>query len=175
MPGLQELEIWQRARSGVDESDRELRRHRIVRHIVDLLVSDLVYATAENLKGLAPASPDAIREAPGPIAGLSRDVARMQGELKVFLHDRLYRHYRVVRMFRKAERVLRELFVAFEEDYRQLPTATRDHIVRVQPDIRPKGELSAGAYQVIVDYIAGMTDRYAHQEHSRLYDPYTPA
>ena len=75
-------------------------------------------------------------------------------------------------MFRKAERVLVALFETFEEDYRQLPDRTRQQIVAAQPDIAPGGSLTLPAYRVIVDHLAGMTDRYALQEHRRLFDPY---
>jgi dGTPase len=98
-------------------------------------------------------------------------MAAMQGELKAFLFTHLYRHYRVVRMFRKAERVLETLFEAFETDYRQLPPGTQAALRRVQPDLRPRAPLGPAAYRVLCDYLAGMTDRYALQEHERLTNP----
>lgn len=175
MPELWRLAIWQRAAAGVEDADPELRRHRIIRRVIDLLISDLVYTSAERIGAYAPGSPDAVRRAPVALMALSAEVEAMERELKEFLFAHLYRHYRVVRMFHKAERVLVRLFEAFEEDYRQLPEGTRDAIRQAQPEIRPGDQLSLEAYRVIVDYLAGMTDRYALQEYQRLYDPFERA
>lgn len=171
MPELRDLEIWQRAAQGLDDEDPELRRHRAIRRVIDLLISDLVWTSAERIAEADPRSPDEVRRAPRPLMALSEDIAAMQRELKDFLFAHVYRQWRVVRMFRKAERVLERLFEAFEMDYRQLPARTRRRIRRAQPDIEPDGPLAPEAYRVICDYLAGMTDRYALQEHRRLYDP----
>ena len=175
MPDLNRLEIWQRTAHGVEEADDELRRHRIIRRVIDLLISDLVFASANKLEEHDPRSADDVRRAPVPMMTLSAEVVQMQRELKDFLYANLYRQFRVVRMFHKAERVLTDLFRAFERDYRQLPDRTRRTIQRVQPAVRPGGELSPEGYRVIVDYLAGMTDRYALQEYRRLFDPYERA
>jgi dGTPase len=172
---LNALAIWRMAGEGVEDADPAIARHRVIRRVIDLLISDLVHTSAARIAELAPTSPDDVRHAPTGVVGLSPEVAAAQAELKSFLYANLYRHSRVVRMFRKAERVLEQLFEAFEEDYRQLPEDLRARIVAAQPDIRPEGELTADAYQVIVDYLAGMTDRYALQEHQRLFDPFARA
>jgi dGTPase len=175
MPALRRLAIWQHAAAGVDDADLELRRHRIIRRVIDLLISDLVFTSAARIAAAAPASADDLRRQPGPLMGLSAEVQGMQRELKDFLYLRLYRHFRVVRMFRKAERVLIRLFEAFEEDFRQLPDGRREAIRLLQPDVQPGQPLTPEAYRVIVDYLAGMTDRYALQEYRRLYDPFERA
>lgn len=175
MPELQHLEIWRRAIHGVDDDDPELRRHKAIRRVIDLLISDLVYTSADRIAQADPRAPDDVRRAPHDLMAISDDLRQMQRELKDFLYARLYRHYRVVRMFHKAERVLQQLFEAFEKDCRQLPEPTLSTIRTAQPDIRPGGALSPEAYRVIVDYIAGMTDRYALQEYRRLYDPFERA
>jgi dGTPase len=82
-------------------------------------------------------------------------------ELKVFLYDRLYTHHRVVRMTQKADRVMTALFEMYMAEPRQLPP----HVTR---RVREEGE---SVPRVIADYIAGMTDRFALQEHKKLLDP----
>jgi dGTPase len=91
-----------------------------------------------------------------PLIGFSPAVAAEQMELKQFLRHALYRHYRVVRMSGKSQRILSELFSAFLGDHRLLP---------------PQDQARAGvdAPRAIADYIAGMTDRYAIREHRRLF------
>jgi len=109
---------------------------------------------------------------PQPVVSLSPAMAVQVAELKRFLYENMYRAPRVVRMFRKAERVLIALFEAFEEDYRQLPAKTRARLLQVNPEVRDGGGFTVKGYRVVTDYIAGMTDRYALDEHKRLYDPY---
>jgi len=80
-------------------------------------------------------------------------------ELKDFLYANMYRHYRVVRMGDKAARILRDLFTAYMDEPAQLPPRYHE---RVAQD---------GAARVVCDYIAGMTDRFALDEHRKLFDP----
>jgi dGTPase len=175
MPELTRLEVWQRAAAGIREDDPELRRHQIIRRAIDLLVSDLVYASAESIAAARPSSPDDVRASPQALVTLSSAMVQPESELKAFLFEHLYRHHRVVRMFRKAERVLLELFGTFEDDYRQLPPRTQELLRAAQPDLQPGRRLTMRAHRVIADYLAGMTDRYALQEHRRLFDPLEPA
>lgn len=174
-PELLDLALWRRVARGVDDPDAELRRHRIIRRVIDALITDVIAASAERIARADPQSADDVRRHPEPLMALSSEMAAMQRELKDFLFANVYRNWRVVRMFRKAERVLVALFEAFERDYRQLPDATRRRVAAVQPGLRPGGALSMDAYRVIVDYLAGMTDRFALQEHTRLFDPSSPA
>ncbi|HUM27088.1 MAG TPA: deoxyguanosinetriphosphate triphosphohydrolase, partial [Anaerolineales bacterium] len=89
----------------------------------------------------------------------SEEMQRRNRELKDLLYKKLYRHYRVVRMQIKAERVISELFHAYQAEPSMLP----DH---VQFFIEKRG-----LERTICDYIAGMTDRYAVEEHQKLFNP----
>jgi dGTPase len=84
----------------------------------------------------------------------------MNRQFKNFLFEDLYRHYRVVRMSRKARRFLSELFQSYIEEPAQLPPSVHDKI-----DER-------GLHRATTDYIAGMTDRFALQEWERLFSPF---
>ena len=108
------------------------------------------------------ASPDDVRALPGKVVGLPEESAEMTRELKRFLYERLYRHPRVMRMQLKAERIITELFDAYREEPAQLPREVQRRL-HTHPLER-----------VICDYIAGMTDRYAQQEYSKLFDPSVP-
>jgi dGTPase len=81
-------------------------------------------------------------------------------ELKAFLMENLYRHYRVMRMAVKAQKVMADLFHAYMEEPAQLP-----------PHIAARWKAGEDRPRVIADYIAGMTDRFALDEHSKLFDP----
>ena len=169
---FKDIELWQEMLAVVDGQFNELNRHRMIRHLFDLVVTDLIEATAQRLEEANPQSADDIRRLPEIVVKPSPAMLAKIRQLKSFLYECMYRSPRVVRMFRKAERVLEDLFVAFEEDYRQLPEMTRARLVSVNPEVLSDGKLSLKGYRVICDYIAGMTDRYALQEHRRLYDPY---
>jgi dGTPase len=130
-------------------------RHETVRRMIDTLVTDLIQTSAENIRTHAPASIEEARLAPALIA-FSPSIRRQNDELKRFLRDNLYRHYRVVRMSAKASRIVAELFAALVADIRLLP-----------PEFQERAR--AGAPRAIADYIAGMTDRYAILEHRRLF------
>ncbi len=170
-PALADVEIWQRAIHGISDADPELRRHRAIRRVIDGLISDLIYSSAVRIADAAPSSPDDVRRAERPMIALSDEMQSMQRQLKDFLYQNVYRQWRVIRMYRKAEFVLTQLFQGFEQDFRQLPAQTRAKVVEAQPAIEPGGALDLKAYRVIVDYLAGMTDRFAIQEHRRMFDP----
>ena len=172
MSALQGVRLWQAILAYADGPFSELNRHVMIRKLFDLVVTDLIRTTADNIEAANPQSTDDVRRLSQPVASLSPTMAVQVAELKRFLYDNMYRAPRVVRMFRKAERVLIALFEAFEEDYRQLPAKTRARLLQVNPEVRDGGGFTVQGYRVITDYIAGMTDRYALDEHKRLYDPY---
>jgi len=127
-----------------------------IRRVINTLIVDLTCTSLARIRDAAPASADDVRRSP-PLAGFSEDIRREADTLKKFLFDNLYRHYRVLRMTRKARRIVRDLFAAFLDDPRLLP-----------PDYR-RAQFNEQA-RAIADYIAGMTDRYAIREHKRLFD-----
>jgi dGTPase len=175
MTTLAEIKLWQEIIEAVSEPYSELTRHRLMRELVDRLITDLVMTSAERIAAADPQSPDDVRRQPHDLITVSPAMADKVAELKSFLYKSLYRHPRVIRMFRKAERTVIALFEAFVEDYRQLPTRTRDRLLEADPAADVGGPLSQSAYRVIADYVAGMTDRYALQEYQRLFDPYQRA
>jgi dGTPase len=138
----------------------DLERHRMIRHLKGLMVTDMIQATDARLKESGARSPLDIQKLAFNVIGYSEDMQRRNRELKDFLYSRLYRHYRVVRMQVKAENIITNLFNAYHEEPLTLP----DHVQVWIP--------TRGLERTICDYIAGMTDRYAIDEHERLHDPY---
>jgi dGTPase len=127
-----------------------------IRRMINTLVIDLTTESAGRIAALAPRSVDDVRAAP-PLIAFSEAVRREADELKRFLFDNLYRHYRVLRMTTKARRIVRELFTTFVQEPRLLP-----------PDYQRADESQQA--RAVADYIAGMTDRYAIREHQRMFD-----
>ncbi|MGE0743596.1 MAG: deoxyguanosinetriphosphate triphosphohydrolase [Rhodospirillales bacterium] len=137
--------------------------HETTRRLIDLLVNDLLAETRRRLRAAAPRSAEAVRTLDMPVVAFSDPVAAQSRDLKAFLFARMYRHYKVNRMTSKARRVVRDLFRLLLAEPECLPTEWS----------RPA--LAAGEAErarLVCDYIAGMTDRYALDEHRRLFDLY---
>lgn len=161
---LSGIEIWEILREGIqwrEETLSDLNRHRLIRHLIGLLVSDVVAATDEKIRNANVKSALDIQKLDYNVAGHSSDMHRRNRELKDFLYNKLYRHFRVVRMAVKAENTITELFNA----YRSEPTMLDDTFQALLEE--------RGLERTICDYIAGMTDRYAVEEHQKLFDPLT--
>ncbi len=140
--------------------------HEVIRRMINYIVTDLIQTTQANVDAADPRSMDDVRLQPKPLAALSETGREEHTELMMFLRDRLYRHYKVLRMTSKARRVLTELFEGFFGDVHLMPTEYRD-IALAAEQVRGTN----GRARAVADYIAGMTDRFAISEHSRLLDP----
>jgi len=140
--------------------------HEVVRRLINYQVIDLIQTSNTNLARSAPADLRAVREQTQPLMAFSDSMREHNLELKRFLRQNLYRHYRVHRMSAKALRVIHDLFHAFHADPRLLPEDTQHKVARLHEQ-----DGDAGQARAVADYIAGMTDRYAIKEHQRVYNP----
>jgi len=138
--------------------------HEVVRRMVNEQVVNLIENSQAEIAEQAPCSIDDVRAAE-PMIVLSDAMAQAHRDLKRFLNINLYRHYRVHRMSRKAQTILRALFETFVDDLSALPPDTR---LRAQTFERADG--AAGRARAVTDYIAGMTDRFAIAEYGRLFN-----
>lgn len=129
--------------------------HETVRRMIHAMVIDLLVQTRANIAAAGVATLADVHAAPR-LAAYSEALLPRLHELKHFLHEKLYRHYQVLRMTNKARRIVNDLFAAFTDDVRLLP-----------PQYQAKAR--ADKARAIADYIAGMTDRYAIREHRRLF------
>jgi dGTPase len=146
---------------GLDES-RLI--HEAIRRVIDCMVRDLVAETRRRLVATGVKRVDEVRCLGEPVAAFSSEMRDHDRALKRFLHERMYRHYRVNRMSSKARRVVRELFQLFLAEPQCLPGEWRALTRGNQPETA----------RIIADYLAGMTDRFALDEHRRLFDTYAP-
>lgn len=161
---LDGLPLWDRLLEGLAAPPGELEdltRHRLIRRLIGLEVTDLVQATSRALEQAGIDSVEAVQRHASNLIGFSPELEIDNRLLKDFLYQNMYRHHRVVRMQVKAERVVDDLWQA----YRENPAVLAPEIVSRVED--------TGLERVICDHIAGMTDRYALQEHARLFHPDT--
>ncbi|MCX6081742.1 MAG: deoxyguanosinetriphosphate triphosphohydrolase [Chloroflexi bacterium] len=138
----------------------EIERHRMIRHLVGLMVTDMVKTTDQRLRESGAKSALELQKLNYNVIGYSEDMQRRNRELKDFLFQKLYRHYRVIRMQVKAENIIKSLFDAYTTEPAMLPTQFQ----KIVP--------MRGLHRTVCDYIAGMTDRFAIEEHQRLFDPF---
>ncbi len=136
-------------------------RHETIRRVIDTLVTDLIAETRKRLDRLAPKDADTIRRAKAPVIAFSPAIAEANRVIKDFLMARMYRHWRVNRMTTKARKLTGELFALLHTDPALLPDDWR---------ARAGEGGTAKSAAIVCDYIAGMTDRYAMDEHRRLTD-----
>ena len=140
--------------------------HETVRRMINFIVVDVIESTRARIAAAAPADIDAVRDSGSTLVDMSPAVRAEHLELKRFLRENLYRHYRVQRMTRKARGVVQDLFRVFMDDILLMPDEHRAVAQRLEAQQGP-----AGRARAVADYVAGMTDRYAIREHDRLFVP----
>ncbi|MGO4327049.1 deoxyguanosinetriphosphate triphosphohydrolase [Cupriavidus sp. 2TAF22] len=156
---MDEVPMWARHRAEAMAAFPGINGRRAinetVRRMINTLIVDLIETTSHNIAAANPRNIDAVRAA-GPLVAFSAAVREEAATLKRFLFRHLYRHYLVMRMSAKAQRIITDLFDVFMADARLLP---------------PQYQAGQGRDQsrLISHYIAGMTDRYAIREHRRIF------
>jgi dGTPase len=162
VPMLKDLPVWRDVVAAIDWNESahvtETDRHVLIRELVGMFVTDVTQETDRRITALSPANAEAVQRAPRVVSYTEAMKLRAR-ELKDFLFEHMYRSYRVLRMQRRAERFVEQIFTVFQDDPRQLPA---DYTARIGAD---------SVERVIADYIACMTDRSALLEYRRLFDP----
>ena len=163
---LDSMALWKLARAkqsdGAPESKESVTRAQTIGTLGDTLIGDLIEETSRRLDTDPPKNLAALRARPDAFVGFSPEIDLGKGELKSFLSQNFYHHPRVLRRTRKAEWVVGDLFRTYRDDPNLLPSHVHTLFAR------------EGQMRAISDYIAGMTDRFAMDEHKRLLDPFAP-
>jgi dGTPase len=140
----------------------EARRvHSLVRELIGAMIEDLVAESLIRIQEAKPATAQEVRALGRPLIGFSQTMRQADRALKDFLFSHMYRHYKVNRMTSKARRVVKDLFALFLSEPECLPEEWR---------LRAQGAGNPATAQLVCDYVAGMTDRFALEEHRRLFD-----
>lgn len=156
---------------GIEKSYPDITDHylvqEMVREMIGAMVDDVLGEAGLRLRALNPQSVEDIRKADRAMIAFSPAMLEKVDELRDFLWNRMYRHYTVMRVRLKVEKIVTDLFNAFMTRYQLLP----DHWQRRVEEVNGMLE-DAPRARIVCDYIAGMTDRYAIREHERLFDLY---
>lgn len=145
--------------------DRTRRANEVTRRLMGMMVDDVLAETRKRLADLNPQSADDIRHAPQAMVAFSGEMLEAVSALRKFLFKNVYRNAKVNRIRRKMSKVVKELFVTLCSEPNCLP-------VEWQQRIEKEGGNDEVKYRAVLDYVAGMTDRYALQEHQKMFDPY---
>jgi dGTPase len=159
---LEDLELWKTLVKNIGWKGGELGeldRKRLIRHMIGLEVEDLITSTDKKITGSKVKSVLELQKLPYNVIRFSDEMANFNRELKDFLFKNLYQNHRVIRMQVKAENIISDLFTAYQKNPLMLPK-------HIQMGIEIKG-----LERSICDYIAGMTDRFAIDEHQKIFDP----
>ncbi|HSE77814.1 MAG TPA: deoxyguanosinetriphosphate triphosphohydrolase [Alphaproteobacteria bacterium] len=131
-----------------------------IRRLIDRMATDLLDESRRRLGAAAPRSADDVRRHRGALIAFSDSMLRQMQGLREFLHARMYRHERVNQERENARRVVGALFAAYLERPERLPQEWR---------VRAEGPRTPRTARLVADYIAGMTDRFAFQDHARVF------
>ena len=161
-----ESALWQHAVGKVGPyagRDRNMFKYQVVKELIDMQVKDLLAATDGRIKESSVASSAEVKKNKEYFIGFSAGMKKERDQLQAMLNTKLYHHWRVERMTAKARRILQDLFEVYLKDPKQLPYSVYPREVKFT---------LAQQHDIIGNYIASMTDRFAIDEHKRLFDPY---
>ena len=159
VPDLEGLALWKRVRASIHWNGNdfdELIRHRMIRRLIGLETRDLVTSTNASIETSGASATIEIQTLNRNVVTWSPTFSDENQEMREYLRENLYHHPRVARMAAQADTVIGDLYDAYVKTPERLPFSITEHI---QPH---------GIERRVCDYIAGMTDRFALDEHSNL-------
>ncbi|MEX2408392.1 MAG: dNTP triphosphohydrolase, partial [Rhodovibrionaceae bacterium] len=154
-------EVFAEAESRADDNTADRLKHEAVRRLINAMVHDVLRESRKRIEKHKPGSAEAVRQAGEPLIAFSVQMRNNERALRDFLFNRMYRHYKVNRMTSKARRVVKELFVLYMEEPECLPDLWQS---------KAKTGSDTQRARHVADYIAGMTDRFALDEHRKIFD-----
>jgi dGTPase len=163
---LSDLLLWNEVtrivRGRHPDLDRDTFRYQCIRILIDTLIRDLIEATEARLAESSFSSPEQIMNLDGPVVTFSDRMKNSHEQLNEFLHTSFYTHHKILRMQYKANRLVEDLFTEYVMRPSQLPPGIQKKIADGRDSLE----------RIICDYVAGMTDRFALNEHRKLFLPY---
>jgi dGTPase len=177
---LDGVELWRRAAAPVHDRHPGLRgdvfRAAVIRELIAWQVADLIDETGRRLDAHRIVTLADVRACATPIVGFGTELMALKTELESFLHERVYRHHRVLRMAAKGQAILRRMFAELMARPDLLPERYLARWVNAPPALLRRQRTTvvpqeASLERIVADYLAGMTDRFARQEYLRLFHP----
>lgn len=168
---LKASRLWNKAGKRVDPQleikDKEIFKYQIVKVLIDMQMKDLLSFSRKKLEKLNFKSSKEVKRymyknPSRSVVVFSPSMEKERKALQKVLEEKLYQHYRVIRMTDKARRIIKDLFKVYMKTPEQLPEKIYH---------RARKHTKNQKYKIICNHIASMTDRFAIDEHKRLFDP----
>lgn len=157
---LFELALWneahRRVRTTYAAIDGDELKRAVLHELIEWQISDLFQQTTANLNAQEFDGVAKVRDLPRLVKS-SSDIAQQKQEMESFLYEHVYRHPRVLEMRRQAQGFLRDMFACYTADCTMLPVWFQSRCPL------------EGVARTVGDYLGGMTDHFAQQEHARLF------
>lgn len=153
-------DVFRDCRARYPDITEDVLIHEAVRELIGLMVGDVLEESRRRLSESGADSAEAVRALGQPVVAFSAPMVETLAALRRFLYANMYLQYKVKRMKEKGKRVVRDLFAVFIEDPALLPTEFQ---------AIADGPGAKTTARVVCDYIAGMTDRYAIEQHRQLF------
>ncbi|SDW58798.1 dGTPase [Allgaiera indica] len=161
---LMDLPVTRPAFEAVDELYPGLepmrRRHEALRRVFGVMVEDVIQVARQRLEAAQPRSVAEIRDMGTPVIRFSKPLYQDIKAVKAFLFKRMYRAPSVVKERKRVTAVIEDLFPLFMSDPAQLPPEWREDVASARDE--------TALARIVLDYVSGMTDRFALAEHARL-------
>jgi len=159
---LEEVSLWNETvkEFKIEKLNQKLKHYSIIRNLINIFVTDLIDESNKRIKKFKIKSLVDVKKSREKIIAFSDEMTRKRKQLSNFLEQNLYKHHRVIRMADKAKRFIEDLFRVYSDNPQTLPKELHEKLKK------------GNKFTVICDYIAGMTDRSALDEHKKLFDPY---
>lgn len=159
---LEKIALWKKVEAQVKKDYTNLKKnifiYQMIRRLINLEVGDLIAETSRRIKKAGIGSLADAKHHQRRLVGFGKETQELRDELRAFLYDNLYCNWRVTKMSHRAQLCISKLFQVYCSHPHMMP---------------PKFEKNIGRWgleRVVSDYIAGMTDRYAMEEHNRLFE-----
>lgn len=156
-------EAYQKVKVFVEPDNKAMLKYQIVKELIDRQIKDLLAATEQELKKHRFASAAQVQKQKKTVIVFSAGMVKQRQHLQSLLNEKLYHHYRVVRMTSKANRIIDDLFNVYSKEPTQLPYTVYE---------RHRNYSKKEKYEIICNHIAAMTDRFALDEHKKFFNPY---
>ena len=135
--------------------------HELGRRVITRFVEDAIRESGRRIADVHPQSADDVRLCGRTLVSFSPAMEEADRAIKAFLFPNMYRAPSVVRIRQQADAIMRDLFGRFLAEPQLMPDEWHEGLAGVSEEKRARR---------VADYMAGMTDRFAHDEHRRLFD-----
>jgi dGTPase len=175
LEGLKTTKIWKEIEKNIDAKKFEglpldMQKYNLTRALISVQITNLINTTIKNIRDKKIDSLEKVRQYRGMIVEFSDDMKALHRDLKSYLYNNFYKHYKVVRMEYKAEKIIQDLFEIYLKRGKTIDERGIENSI-LPPDVKKRMKDDT-LKRVICDYIASMTDRSIMEEYKKLFDPY---